>query len=308
MEETHGDYGMGFGGGLMGIILIIALLGGGLGGLGGLGRGAAVADPISTLLNDNNNKNFQALSDQMNYGTTQAITATQNAAQMEAIRDADKQTCDAAMDNLTNFGTVRQELATGFGVTNTNTAKGFCDALAFNANAFCNTNQNIKDGFCDAQLYASQNQAFLHDTLDHGFANARLELCEKHDAVLNGVAENRYLAAMAELRTQAQMAAGFCDCKFQNQVNTSDIIRSGDANTQKILDKLACNEIKALEDKVAELRLGYSQVNQNAALIAALGPKCPVPAYPVWNNAPIFTPSISPQSFCPGSGCGCGVM
>jgi hypothetical protein len=105
------------------------------------------------------------------------------------------------------------------------------------------------------------------------------DILENRYALGKDILENRYLAGR-------ETALGFKEVELHSDRNFFETNRNIDGlkvegllNTQKILDALKQNEIDALKSKVAELSLGYSQQNQNAALIHALRPTA-VPAYP----------------------------
>jgi len=90
--------------------------------------------------------------------------------------------------------------------------------------------------------------------------------------------------------TQRQLAE--CCCATQRGIdklaydgaqNTCQIITNSNENTGRILTELKNAEITALRDKLAERDLALSQCRQNAVLIEALKPPCPIPAYPTCN-------------------------
>lgn len=115
--------------------------------------------------------------------------------------------------------------------------------------AVCGVNQNVTQ-----QAYNLDKSILLGN-------------CETQKEVL----QNRYLGELSELRTQAQIAACCCELKSE-----------GFMNTQKILDKMNCAEVKGLEMRLSEKDLALSQCAQNAYLTQALRPY-PVPAFPSCN-------------------------
>jgi hypothetical protein len=82
---------------------------------------------------------------------------------------------------------------------------------------------------------------------------------------------------------------------YEGAKNTCEIITNSNNNTTKILAEMKQAEINALRDKLAERDLALSQCAQNATLIAALKPPCPIPAYPTCN--PNWPPFAQPFGF-----------
>lgn len=94
---------------------------------------------------------------------------------------------------------------------------------------------------------------------------------------------------------------------YEGAQNTCQIITNSNENTGKILAELKQQEITALRDKLAERDLALSQCHQNATLIAALKPPCPIPAYPTCNpNWPPQGYYGAPAGFGFGGGGCCG--
>ena len=65
--------------------------------------------------------------------------------------------------------------------------------------------------------------------------------------------------------------------------NTCDIIQAGNANTQRILDFLTSEKICGLQAENVALKGQISNYNQANAIVSALTPACPKPAYIVPN-------------------------
>ena len=63
---------------------------------------------------------------------------------------------------------------------------------------------------------------------------------------------------------------GFSAATYAAQQHANDIIQSGNANTQRIVDALNTHWQSELQQKYADAKLELSQLNQNATLIAAL--------------------------------------
>ena len=144
--------------------------------------------------------------------------------------------------------------------------------------------QAILDKECSINDNVSQQSYNLNNSIKDG-----------NYGLMSAVDRNRFDTAI-EFKN-AELRAADCCCitnrnidsvKFENSQNTGRIIENATANTQKILDKMCANEINELRDKLAESRLTTSQLMQNATIIGALSPKCPVPAYPVHPPTPAF--------------------
>ena len=73
---------------------------------------------------------------------------------------------------------------------------------------------------------------------------------------------------------------------------TCDLINNSNNNTQRILDYLYNEKLCGLQAENSSLKGQLSQNAQTAAIVGALAPKAPVPAYTV------------PSPFCCNSGCG----
>lgn len=86
--------------------------------------------------------------------------------------------------------------------------------------------------------------------------------------------------------------------------NTRDIITSQQAGTQKILDFLCQEKISGLQAENAALTAQLSQNAQTNAIVSALAPKAPVPAYPVFPATSFAHPTG--VSFGIDGNCGCG--
>lgn len=65
---------------------------------------------------------------------------------------------------------------------------------------------------------------------------------------------------------------GISSIGYQNAQDKCDIIRSGQDNTQRIIDTLNCHWNQDLQQRYNDARLELSQLRQNATLIAALKP------------------------------------
>lgn len=114
--------------------------------------------------------------------------------------------------------------------------------------------------------------------------------CETNQNILRNGFELSKEILISSGVTQRQLADCCCTTQrgidrlaYEGAQNTCQIITNANENTGKILAAMKDTEITNLRDKLAEANLGLSQCQQNATLIAALKPPCPVPAYPTCN-------------------------
>lgn len=169
----------------------------------------------------------------------------------------------------------------------------------------------------------------INDAVNVGFSNLNSTIChQQYDTagLINGVStamlEGFNTMNIANLQSanaiQAQIAQCCCDARYEaaqntcgilNAINnnTRDIVASQQAGTQRIIDYLCDKENQSLRDENFALRLSASQEKQNAYLVNQLGPKSPIPAYPVFPTTSFAYPTgVSFGINGYGSGCGCG--
>jgi len=227
------------GGGWMGMLLLIALLGGGRGLFGGFGGGYGCGDGYG-------------------YGRDGG-----------ALNYHDRWVADRfnSMQNQTDFNKVESDIS---GV------KAEIGRLGFD-NAIIAKNAEIAALNC---------------------------CCETQ----KGLAENRFIAEKNAWTISKEMSDCCCttnrnidSVKFQNEKDTCAVIANATANTQRIIDWLACNELKEANEKLAEKNMLLSE----ARIIAAMKPQAPIPAYPVPSPyAPYFTGYTGFDGRRPEGNCG----
>lgn len=127
------------------------------------------------------------------------------------------------------------------------------------------TTNDVASGFSTSTIMANQRDSQLEMT--SGFANVQQTLCQGFNGINQSISD-------CCCRTQAAIA----DVKYANERNTCDIIQAGNANTQRIIDYLNCQEMNNLRNENQALRLQASQSAQNAYLIDQLRPTAR-PAY-----------------------------
>lgn len=110
--------------------------------------------------------------------------------------------------------------------------------------------QQLKDCCCQTQ----------QNIIKMGYEQ-QLATCNQTNTLQNAI---RYVATGVE--------RGFAASSFQNEQDKCDIIRSGQDNTQRIIDTLNNHWQYDLQQRYNDARLELSQQKQNATLIAALKP------------------------------------
>ena len=148
------------------------------------------------------------------------------------------------------------------------------------------TTNDVASGFSTSTIMSTQRDNQL--AVQAGFANVQQTLCQGFSGINQSIAD--------------------CCCQTQRSIdgvnynmakNTCDIIQSGNANTQRIIDYLNNQEMNNLRSENQALRLQASQAAQNTYLINALRDPCPVPAYVVPNpNCCYGGNALLTNSFC----------
>ena len=194
----------------------------------------------------------------------------------------------------------------------------FIIAGMFSGNGFFGNNSNAATTDFVANQFSNQNDKFLSLHNTDAIAQTNRDVLETSYATSKEVLENRYNNALQtnqlqsqlsadNLRTQMQLSNNALENQMQmskyaleSQMQSSNnalnsqmqlanccctLREEGQANTQKILDKLCENEIANLRDRLADrdrelqtARFQISQIDQTANLTNTLRP-FPQPAY-----------------------------
>jgi hypothetical protein len=165
-----------------------------------------------------------------------------------------------------------------------------------------NTNADIQRGFDNANIVGK---------LD-GISNGICQLGYDNLAQINTVNQNvsqqgfNTQSGLAQLGYQMQncccgVERNIDNVKFENAQNTSAIIQSNNANTQKILDKMCETEVNSLREQLQLANFQISQQAQNSYLISQLQPT-PRPSY--LTCSPYQSQLLALNAF--GNGCNCG--
>ena len=149
----------------------------------------------------------------------------------------------------------------------------------------------------------AQSTGFSFDQMNQAISNVRTAIIETanatnlsvkdvQNAIINGNAQvtSALQNACSQLGVQMlngfnaqniQMLQGFngvdktlCDIRYANEKNTSAIIASGTANTERILDYLNQTKLDELNRELSLARAEISQKDQTAAIVAQLKGSC----------------------------------
>lgn len=124
-----------------------------------------------------------------------------------------------------------------------------------------------------------QNMNALQTAMTNGFYN-----------IGNQLSENRFAQQSCCCETNRNIDA----VRYENAKNTCDIINANTANTQRIMDMLAQNQMQNLRDELYSTRAALSNNIQTQNILGALQP-VPRPAY------------VTSSPYAANNYCGCGV-
>lgn len=195
--------------------------------------------------------------------------------QLNALRNqmADNQNSNLLMDavkgNNTAIGQLASNLNCDFNALNNSIcavrsgiqevagAIGYSAEKVINAANLGDLNivQQLKDCCCQTQ----------QNIIRMGYEN---QLGQKD--IINGMQQQTNTLERGMDFVNRSIERGFSSLGYQNAQDKCDIIRSGQDNTQRIIDTLNCHWQQDLQQRYNDARLELSQQRQNAALIAAL--------------------------------------
>ena len=198
-----------------------------------------------------------------------------------------------------NGGNLNYEL--GKVATTNDVASGFSTSTIMSTQR--DTQLAMQQGFSDVQQTLCQGFSGINQTVMNGFHGVDNAICTlgyQNQAGVNAI-QNQIANCCCDLKTMN------LENRYLNEKQTCDLITNQNANTQRIIDYLNCQETQNLRDKLQAANFQLSQLNQNAfiaanqeaqtaELIRRLGRDCPVPAYVVPN----------PNCCYPQNNCGCG--
>ena len=299
-----------FGGGdsWLGVLFLIALLGGGWGGFGGFGGGYGAMMGMGMM--------------DGGFGLYPWLNNSQNI--NGGFRDQMLNTSVNGIQNsiTSGFGDVQTALCGGFAGVNQNISNGTSAIQNSLCNGFngVNTSINAAQNALAQQMYSNQ----LSD-LERSFA-AQTASTQGMNAIQAQLAQNGYNQATNTADLKYSIATENCADRAALSDGIRDVIASNTAQAQAILDKLCALELDGVKNQLAQAQrenaalqnqvnmatMQASQTAQTAQILAGQAAEidgvynrlknCPVNTVPVYGNQPIFTCPQSTNNY----GCGCG--
>lgn len=114
----------------------------------------------------------------------------------------------------------------------------------------------------------------LNSTVEQGFGQVANQVYGLNTQMLNGFSDVGSRISECCCTTNRNIDS----LRYDNALNTRDIIENATANTQAILDKMCATEVAALREKLNTYEMQLSNQAQSANIINALRP-FPTPAY-----------------------------
>lgn len=146
------------------------------------------------------------------------------------------------------------------------------------------TTNDVASGFSTSEIMSDLNdillgQASIQQTLCQGFNGVNTAILQSANATERGFAQTNYNMQDCCCKTNSNID----NLRFDLSKGLCDVIRSGQDNTQRIIDMCTGDKIDTLNRKLATAEARNSTLENNAYLISQLREPCPVPAYRVPN-------------------------
>lgn len=146
------------------------------------------------------------------------------------------------------------------------------------------TTNDVASGFSTSEIMSDLNdillgQASIQQTLCQGFNGVNTAILQSANATERGFAQTNYNMQDCCCKTNSNID----NLRFDLSKGLCDVIRSGQDNTQKIIDMYTGDKIDTLNRKLATAEARNNTLENNAYLISQLREPCPVPAYRVPN-------------------------
>lgn len=146
------------------------------------------------------------------------------------------------------------------------------------------TTNDVASGFSTSEIMSDLNdillgQASIQQTLCQGFNGVNTAILQSANATERGFAQTNYNMQDCCCKTNSNID----NLRFDLSKGLCDVIRSGQDNTQRIIDMYTGDKIDTLNRKLATAEARNSTLENNAYLISQLREPCPVPAYRVPN-------------------------
>lgn len=146
------------------------------------------------------------------------------------------------------------------------------------------TTNDVASGFSTSEIMSDLNdillgQASIQQTLCQGFNGVNTAILQSANATERGFAQTNYNMQDCCCKTNSNID----NLRFDLSKGLCDVIRSGQDNTQRIIDMYTGDKIDTLNRKLATAEARNNTLENNAYLISQLREPSPVPAYRVPN-------------------------
>lgn len=151
-------------------------------------------------------------------------------------------------------------------------------AAGFNNSAVLSSLNDIKLTQASNLNFINQGFSGLNNVINQGFAGVDTAICTlgyQNQAGFNALAHQ-----LSDCCCTTQRAID--GVNYNLAKSTCDIIQAGHNDTDRIINYLTSEKISSLQAENAGLKAQISNDMQTSAIVSALSPKAPVPAYPVF--------------------------
>ena len=172
-------------------------------------------------------------------------------------------------------------------------------AAGFNNSAVLSSLNDIKLTQASNLNFINQGFSGLNNVINQGFAGVDTAICTlgyQNQAGFNALAHQ-----LSDCCCTTQRAID--GVNYNLAKSTCDIIQAGHNDTDRIINYLTSEKISSLQAENAGLKAQISNDMQTNAIVSALSPKAPVPAYPVFPATSFAHPTG--VAFGVGNDCGC---
>lgn len=166
---------------------------------------------------------------------------------------------------------------------------GGSEVLGYELGKVATTN-DVASGFSTSAIMSDlnqirENQLMTNNYMAQGFSGINTSILTTGNTISREIAD--------------------CCCSTQRLIerSTCDLLVNQNNNTQKIIDYMQNEKICALQAENLALKGHISNAKQTADIVGALGPKTPIPAYPVFPATSFAHPTG--VTFGVSGNCGC---
>lgn len=178
---------------------------------------------------------------------------------------------------------------------------GGSEMLGYELGKVASTN-DVASGFSTSAIMSNQREMQLAQA--QGFANVQQTLCQGFNGINTTLMQGFHGVDNSICTLGYNMAQGFNGVSRQISDCCCELRTQSERNTQRIIDFMQTEKINALTAENVALKGRISNDAQTAAIVGALGPKQPIPAYPVFPTTSFAYPTG--VSFgVGGNNCGC---